>query len=170
MRPGEVCAMRPRDIDTNGEVWVYQPAEHKSEHHGHIRRVYLGPKAQAALESFLTRKPEAHLFDPREAMAERFAACPTHRSGPNLDRRTARKVRDHYDTGTYRRAIKRACREMGVPEWSPGQLRHNCATELRARFGIEAARLVLGHTKIETTEIYAERDDQIGHRIMKEIG
>ena len=30
--------------------------------------------------------------------------------------------------------------------WSPNQLRHNCATEVRRRFGIATARAVLGHS------------------------
>jgi len=29
MLPGEVCAMRGGDIDTTGDVWVYQPGRHK---------------------------------------------------------------------------------------------------------------------------------------------
>ncbi len=37
-------------------------------------------------------------------------------------------------------------------------IRHTAATELRARHGVEAARTILGHSKVETTQIYAERD------------
>jgi site-specific recombinase XerD len=57
-----------------------------------------------------------------------------------------------------------------VPRWSPLQLRHTAATELRARFGIEAAKVILGHTKVETTQIYAERDLEKAQEIMREIG
>ena len=45
MRPGEVCIMRTCDLDTSGEVWVYTPEPHKTEHHGKERRIYLGPTA-----------------------------------------------------------------------------------------------------------------------------
>jgi len=46
MRPGEVVLMRGRDIDTTGNLWVYTPQHHKTEHHGITRPIYLGPKAK----------------------------------------------------------------------------------------------------------------------------
>ena len=46
MRPGELCAMRTRDIDTRGDVWTYRPLQHKNAHHGHERVVLLGPRAR----------------------------------------------------------------------------------------------------------------------------
>jgi integrase len=33
-RPGEICALRPCDLDRSGQVWTYVPAEHKTEHLG----------------------------------------------------------------------------------------------------------------------------------------
>ncbi|MBI3461985.1 MAG: hypothetical protein HY000_02855 [Planctomycetes bacterium] len=32
MRPGEVLMMRTCDLDTTGDVWLYRPASHKTEH------------------------------------------------------------------------------------------------------------------------------------------
>ncbi len=40
--------------------------------------------------------------------------------------------------------------------WHPHQLRHNAATEFRKEFGIEAARIILGHRSAAITEVYAE--------------
>jgi len=54
--------------------------------------------------------------------------------------------------------------------WHPHQLRHNAGTELRRHFGIEAARVVLGHASAVTTEIYAERDESRAREIMSKIG
>jgi len=54
--------------------------------------------------------------------------------------------------------------------WSPNQLRHSRATELRERYGIEVAQNVLGHSDPRTTAIYAERDFATAVRIMQEIG
>ena len=42
--------------------------------------------------------------------------------------------------------------------WHPHQLRHNAATRIRAAYNLETARVILGHAKIATTEIYAEAD------------
>ena len=41
--------------------------------------------------------------------------------------------------------------------WHPHQLRHNAATEIRKEFGIEAAKIILGHQSVGITEIYAEQ-------------
>jgi integrase len=45
-RPGEVCAMRPVDVDRGSTPWLYRPASHKTEHHGRARVIFIGPKAQ----------------------------------------------------------------------------------------------------------------------------
>ncbi len=34
MRPAELCILRPADIDRSGDVWVYRPSDHKTQHHG----------------------------------------------------------------------------------------------------------------------------------------
>jgi len=54
--------------------------------------------------------------------------------------------------------------------WSPNRLRHNAATNLRRHFGLEAARVVLGHSSASTTEIYAERDLSAAAEIMRAVG
>ncbi|HVK18562.1 MAG TPA: site-specific integrase, partial [Fimbriiglobus sp.] len=36
MRPGEVCLLRPADIDRSGSVWLYKPGHHKTAHAGRI--------------------------------------------------------------------------------------------------------------------------------------
>jgi integrase len=54
--------------------------------------------------------------------------------------------------------------------WHPHQLRHNAATRIRKEFGIEMARIILGHRSASVTEIYAEVDDEKAKSIMKRIG
>jgi integrase len=54
--------------------------------------------------------------------------------------------------------------------WHPHQLRHNAATELRKEFGIEAARIILGHRSAAITEVYAERDEQQAMEAMMRVG
>jgi integrase len=54
--------------------------------------------------------------------------------------------------------------------WHPHQLRHNAATELRKEFGIEAARIVLGHRSAAITEVYAERDERQAMAAMMRVG
>ena len=54
--------------------------------------------------------------------------------------------------------------------WAPNQLRHNAATEIRRRFGLEAAQIILGHSKADVTQVYAERDLAKGIEIVRSVG
>lgn len=187
MRPGEACCLRPMDVDRAGEVWVYTPERHKTEHHGKDRRIYLGPRARAVLAGWLERDPDRYAFSPREATAERLAALRARRKSPvppsqrNRARRSPRSgPGDRYRPTSYGRAILyglgRANRDRArsglpaIPHWHPHQLRHSLATELRRRFGLDAARAVLGHTSPAVTEIYAEVDGDKAAEAMRLIG
>lgn len=50
------------------------------------------------------------------------------------------------------------------------QLRHNAATSIRAEFGIEVARLILGNSSIPMAELYAEANEQKAVEIMRKVG
>ncbi|MHC4339606.1 MAG: tyrosine-type recombinase/integrase [Planctomycetota bacterium] len=174
MRPGEVIIMRGSDLDCTNLPWAYRPSRHKTEHHGHERVVYLGPRARDVLAPFLEDGRDGYLFSPREAEEARNAKRTMANRGNHTrrprkaDRR--RPWREHYDSSTYRRAIQRACKKAVVPSWHPHQLRHNAATRLREEFGIEAARVVLGHRSAAVTEIYAELDRDTAARVMAQVG
>jgi site-specific recombinase XerC len=59
---------------------------------------------------------------------------------------------------------------MRIEKWSPNRLRHAVATEIRRQFGVEAAQVVLGHSRADVTQVYAERDWQKAQDVMKAIG
>ncbi len=63
-----------------------------------------------------------------------------------------------YSVREYANAIRRAARKAGVAHWHPHQLRHTAATVIRAEFGIEVARMILGHSSTTMTELYAEQN------------
>ena len=75
-----------------------------------------------------------------------------------------------YTVAGYRRAITRACERCGVPHWTPHRLRHNAATAIRKRYGVEAAQVMLGHSGLGVTQVYAEKNREHGLRIAGEIG
>lgn len=125
-RPGEVCSIRGCDIDTSGRVWIYRPSEHKTEHHGHEREIFIGPRAQELVKPWLRTDLEGYLFQPREAEAARDAHRRQKRKSPMTPSQAARKPkrkpqrapRDHYDVASYRRAIVRGCEvAFGMPVW-----------------------------------------------------
>jgi integrase len=113
MRPAELCILRPADIDRSGEVWVYRPAAHKTEHHGRDRVVPLGPQAQAILNNYLDRPAETYCFCPAESEVLRrnkqHAARKTPLScgnRPGTNRRSApkRNAGDRYKVASYPRS------------------------------------------------------------------
>jgi integrase len=63
-----------------------------------------------------------------------------------------------------------ACRAAAIPHFHPHQLRHTHATEVRRRFGLEAAQVALGHSQANVTQVYAERDLTLATRVAAEIG
>jgi integrase len=119
-RPGEIVSLRPCDIDsqTIEGVWVYRPHSHKNQYRGHDRAIHLGPRAQSIIAAYLDREPEAPLFSPAEAEAERRTAASLARATPNSCGNTPGSNRkssprstpgSRYTADSYRRAIERAC-------------------------------------------------------------
>lgn len=63
-----------------------------------------------------------------------------------------------------------AANQRIIQRWHPHRLRHNAATLIRAEFGLDVAREILGHRSIGTTEIYAERDRRRAEQAMSAVG
>jgi integrase len=75
-----------------------------------------------------------------------------------------------YTISGYAGAIEKAARKAGVAHWSPNRLRHSCATEVRTRYGLEAAQVYLGHDRADVTQTYAERNRQLGLDVARQVG
>jgi integrase len=182
-RAEDVVIMRGCDLRMDGDVWTFRPATHKNqwreeESEVHKRVIHLGPRAQEVIRPFLRPELEAYLFSPRDALEEHHARRrqqrKTKRTPSELRRR--RKVnpqrvpRSRYDTNSLQQAVRRACRRAGVPEWSVLQVRHTRATEVREHYGVEGAQASLGNARVETAQIYAEKNQRLARKIAQEIG
>ncbi|MBC7772689.1 MAG: site-specific integrase [Pyrinomonadaceae bacterium] len=141
-RCGELVIMRPIDIDMSGPAgagvigrnavttWTYRPVQHKGQHLGKERVIYLGPKAQEVLRPFLSGpRIDEYLFSPKDAEAERRAVDAANRvtprscgnkAGSNRKDRPKRTPGDHYTSASYYVCIQRACDEAWLP---PAHLR-----------------------------------------------
>ena len=53
---------------------------------------------------------------------------------------------------------------------NPHQLRHTSATQIRARYGLEAAQAILGHKRLDVSQVYAEKNFDAARRIAGEVG
>ncbi len=205
MRPGEVRILRPCDIDRSGDIWLYRPGSHKTEHHGRDRVVPIGPKAQDILRRYLARDSAMYCFRPIDSVAKRLAESRANRDAPQgrgtrprIKRKgkPKRAPRECYSTDSYGKSIKKGCnkafphpklgyklrssftdeekRELrewqSQHHWAPNQLRHTAATEVRSKFGLEEAQIILGHSTADVTQVYAERDIAKGMEVARQIG
>jgi integrase len=68
------------------------------------------------------------------------------------------------------RAINRGCKRAGIPAWAPNRIRHSVGTVVRAKFGLEAAQVLLGHVHADVTQTYAERDMAKARELARLIG
>jgi integrase len=152
MRSGNLVLLRPRDLDRSGKIWLFEPEQHKTRHHGRRLQILIGPLGQAILQPYLTdRAPDAFIFSPIEAQAWRTQQrqlMPRQRKTPlylceiervqrkkeaSRRRKHSRAPEAHYTTDSYRRAIAYAIKKAGnagtlISSWFPLQLRHSKAT------------------------------------------
>jgi integrase len=197
-RETEICVMRGRNIDRSGLVWWYvldpndiadgQSSDfHKTAYRegpdgaAVVKMMPIGPKAQEILKPWLRENADEYIFQPKEARQTQNAQRRNVRKTPlwpshvryqakKKKARPKRPPQDRYDRHSYARAIARACEKAAVPHWHPHQLKHSCGTDVRKKYGLEAARAYMGHTKLSTAEIYAEKDIELVARIALEMG
>ena len=182
------------DLDRSGEVWQYRPGDHKTEHLGRERIIFVGPKAQAIILPYLLRDAVARCFSPAESETMRRVEMRSRRKSrvqpSQVNRKKARPIRpprESYTKDSYGRAIRRGvdkankaiqedAKEFQIDNpvllayWAPNRLRHTCGTQVRKEFGLEAAQVVMGHAKADVTQVYAERDQTLAAEVMKKIG
>jgi integrase len=166
MRPGEVLSMSAAEIDrTDPTCWVFRPGHHKSEHRGLRRTVFLGPNAIEIVRRYLVKTADGNKLFPITRDSLRRAIT-----------RGCRRVSPHPTISSIR-PKKRTDEQKAelaawhkAHRWHPNQLRHSVATEVRARFGLEAAQVLLGHTRADVTQTYAERDMSKARDVARKIG
>ena len=77
------------------------------------------------------------------------------------------RIRDKYDHNSFCRAVKRGCKRAIVDVFVPYDLRRTTTTDTRAILGKEAAKVLLGHTKTDTTDIYLLEEVQEAIKVAK---
>jgi len=154
MRPSDVCEMQGSQIDMKGEVWLYHVAQHKNTWREQVLIKAIPARAQAILRPFIEQAAGGYLFRPENAVKS---------IKRKLGKRKSKAIRDHYDRDSYRQAVnygfaKAARRGVTIERWHPNQLRHLIATEISQTLGQQSAQRWLGHSDLDTTAIYAEKE------------
>jgi len=149
MRPSEVFNMRVGEIDKDSdpELWFYKLPHHKTEKKTKVKKVVpLGKPEQELLTPYLeNKKPEAAVFSPGTAMAERNAErkanrktkiTPSQKEKSEARAKKPRRYNEFYNKDSYRVAIDHAIKKANktlpddekIPHWTPYQLRHTTAS------------------------------------------
>lgn len=164
-RVGEFLAITPDRLDrSDPECWSYSPIRHKTSHRGKTRIIYFGPRAIALLTSYLDASEGGRLFGytPNGVLQAIERACDRAFPHPELSAIARDRLAPEQE------AELKAWRKEH--RWHPHRLRHATATEVRGRFGIDAAQAVLGNSELGTTETYAAVDTEKGREAMRQVG
>lgn len=156
-RGGEIQEMRPTDLETDSDVWVYSPKKHKTKYRGKARRIFIGPPAQEVLRPWLKDvASEEYVFSPARFCKSEAA--------------WRRPPGERYHPKSYYHAVRKACERAGVPHFSPHQLRHLAAEAFERHFGYETTRILLGHSNLNVTKIYAPGQEASAIEAARAIG
>ena len=172
MRPYEVCGMRPFDlIRDDSECWLYIPGrdcgpvgKHKTMRFERVKVIPITRGSQGILSKYITDfESKEFVFSPEQAVK----LCQKQKSlnrktplncgnKPGTSKKECPRISPgkKYDHNSLCRAVVRACERAGVEKFVPYDLRRTAATGTRSILGKEAAKVLLGHTKTETTDIY----------------
>ena len=189
-RGGDAWVYRPREHKT----------EHHGHHReiilGPKAQAILTPWLRADPEAFLFRPRDAMEGFRAERRSKRQSPMTPSQETRAKRSRSGRAPGERYDTRSFAHAVARACdRAFSHPtlaevpakqltpdqvaelkgwrkkhRWHPHRLRHSAATAIRARYGLEAAQVILGHAKADVTQLYAERNMSRAVEVMLAIG
>lgn len=176
MRVKELCEMRWSEItEVEPGLWCYTPSEHKNSHRGDDRRVYLKEDLIKLMKS--VRKP---LWDEDAVWCHRGVGRHAGYSGMITTDAYARAIegaQKRYNEGrlvreagarTDKKKLKYTSEKRKPMEhWTPLQIRHTVATQIRQTHGLEGAQAVLGHSSLDATQIYAEKRDDLARSVAR---
>ena len=193
-RPGEVCQLRPIDLDRSGDVWQFrpgQPQDRAPREAGYLHRTQ-GPGGYPAL--FVPGcQPPTVSARPKARQAPRGNEGCAGKQGPAFPAeppqgpaRAARHGHATPRTATPARSAAASIRrtrpsskaqELQIDNpallayWAPNRLRHTPGYRSAAAItGWKPRRSILGHAKADVTQVYAERDQALAAEVMKKIG
>jgi integrase len=172
MRPGEAIAMTGAEIDRSDPTcWIYRPGHHKTEHKDKTRAIFIGARAQEILLPYILKATDGPLLPITRAALCRAVqrGCDRLYPHPTIKKPTKCELKKMNEQS--KEALLAELHEwQRAHQWHPNQLRHTAATEFRSKFGLEAAQVLLGHSKADTTQVYAERDLKKAADVARKIG
>ena len=153
--------------------FLFQPRESEVERHAERRRnrkTPMTPSQAVRKPKRSPKRPRREKYDVNSYRQAIQRACDQAFPAPEpLAQRDDETKRQWMD-----RLTEEQLAELNVWQsahrWHPHQLKHNAGTAVRREFGVEVARVVLGHRHVSTTEIYAEADLEKAREAIRKLG
>ena len=176
MRVKELCSMRWSEItEIEPGLWCYAPQEHKNSHRGDARMIYMKTDLIELMKS--VRKP---LWDKDAVWCQRGVGKSAGYSGMISGDGYARAIegaQKRYNEGRVainqggrtdkKKLATTSAKRTPMEHWTPLQIRHTVATQIRKTHGLEGAQAVLGHSTLDATQIYAEKRDDLARSVAR---
>jgi integrase len=115
------------------------------------------------------RRPKRDCYDETSYRNAVYRACDRAFPPPGDLARTEGETRKAWLARLTPEQLAELKRWQSQHRWHPNRLRHSRATELR-QHGLDLTKTVLGHSKLETSQVYAEKDLKAAMELMKRIG
>lgn len=162
-RPIEACNLRMRDVQPCAGILKWTLDRHKTAHHGIIKQIPIGPKAEAVIRRWAAGKAPAM---PVFARADRDRV----KVKGTIATKPYRSTRQTFTPEEIRKAIAAACDLAERPRWTTYQLRHAGLTEVRAKLGVEAEAAVAGWSTPKLAYHYASLKFEEGAEAARRLG
>ncbi len=156
--------------------YVFSPAVAMEE----LRSEKSAKRKTPRYPSHLARNAEKRVKAPERMASEKYdtqayghaIATACKRAFPPVGEVAQRENESHVKwwarlTGEQRDEVKAWHRDYN---WHPNQLRHSFATLVRKSYGLESAQVLLGHSKADVTQIYAEKNLSLAASVATAIG
>jgi integrase len=164
-------------LGTRLDAYCFSPAEserHRSAQRREGRQTPLTPSQRGRKPKAGRKRAPAGRYPVTSYRNAIYRACDRAfslpgRLAPRQDEKGKRESRAAWWarlTVEEREAVRAWRREH---RWHPNRLRHSRATELR-RYGLDVVKTILGHSKVETTQIYSEKDVAAAMEVVSKIG
>jgi integrase len=159
-------------LGTRLDAYCFSPATSEQERRieqRRNRRTPMTPSQERRQPERCPKRPKRDHYDETSYRNAVYRACERAFPAPEpLARRVGETTRAWQERLTPEQKEQLAS-WRATNRWHPNQLRHSRATELR-RHGLDLVKTILGHSKVETSQIYAEKDLAAAMELVAKIG
>jgi integrase len=164
-------------LGTKLDAYCFSPAASEEVRHAEqhrARKTPLTPSQAKRKRKAKPARPKRDHYDKTSYRNAVYRACdrafplpeqlaPRRLEGRKVESRATWRARLTAEEKGEVRAWRRAHR------WHPNRLRHSRATQLRGH-GLDVVKTILGHSRLETTQVYSEKDLAAAVELVSKIG